>query len=208
MHFLMIARGGLVFVLAPAIIIGILLGAAIILSSNTAMLLTIPFGILFMFFIIFFRDPTRTMSQGVVSPADGKIVQVDEDHRQISIYMGLLDVHVNRAPWSGQVVQHKRTSGGYSRASTPAASDNYSLEWLFATLIGPIKLRQIAGLFARRIIPYIGEGASVMKGQRIGLIRFGSRVEVVLPASVKLTVKLGDRVRAGETKIAEVIHAS
>ena len=82
------------------------------------------------------------------------------------------------------------------------------MTWLFDTLIGPVMVKQVAGLFARRIVPYLDTGANLKKGQRIGLIRFGSRVEITLPETTRLVVKVGDKVRAGESTIAEVHNAS
>jgi phosphatidylserine decarboxylase len=87
-----------------------------------------------------------------------------------------------------------------------AAAGNHSVDWQIGTLLGEIQLRQIAGMLARRIVPYIDEGARIKKGQKIGLIRFGSRVELLLPPTARIVVAVGDRVRAGETTVAEVEH--
>lgn len=202
----MIARGGMAFVIAPVLIMAMLLAAAIALSSNALVLLTLPFGILFVVFLVFFRDPARPIGKGIISPADGKIIEVDRDTGFIAIYMGLRNVHVNRAPWSGVVNERRRQSGGHAAASTKAAAHNQSVNWEIGTLLGNIRLRQIAGTLARRIVPYIDEGARIKKGQKIGLIRFGSRVELLLPPTARIVVAAGDRVRAGETTVAEVEH--
>ena len=203
----MIARGGLWLVIAPAVAVAAFLAVAVILSSYVAFLLTIPFGIIFLGFAVFFRDPPRIIGRGIVSPADGKVVDANPDTRHVAIYMSVLSVHVNRAPWACVVRSQQRHLGGHVPASSPAASKNVSLEWQLDSAIGEIALVQITGLFARRIVPYLGEGARIKKGQKIGMIRFGSRVEIVLPPTVRLVVKAGDRVRAGETTIAEVAHA-
>jgi phosphatidylserine decarboxylase len=202
----MIARGGTVFVAAPALTMGLLLITAIAVSSNVFVLLTLPFGILFLAFLVFFRDPARHIGSGIVSPADGRIIEADRDTGRVSIYMGLRNVHVNRAPWSGIVVVRRRRAGGYAVASSMAAAGNHSVDWQIGTLLGEIQLRQIAGMLARRIVPYIDEGARIKKGQKIGLIRFGSRVELRLPPTARIVVAVGDRVRAGETTVAEVEH--
>jgi len=193
-------------VAAPALTMGLLLITAIAVSSNVFVLLTLPFGILFLAFLVFFRDPARHIGSGIVSPADGRIIEADRDTGRVSIYMGLRNVHVNRAPWSGIVVVRRRRAGGYAVASSMAAAGNHSVDWQIGTLLGEIQLRQIAGMLARRIVPYIDEGARIKKGQKIGLIRFGSRVELLLPPTARIVVAVGDRVRAGETTVAEVEH--
>jgi len=203
----MIARGGLWLVLAPAIVAAIFLAVAVMLSSYLAFVLTIPFGIVFLVFAVFFRDPPRKIGRGIVSPADGKVMAVSPETGRIAVYMSVLSVHVNRAPWSCRVARQLMHSGGHAPASSPAASKNVSLEWRLDSAIGEIALIQITGMFARRIVPYRGEGARIKKGERIGMIRFGSRVEIVLPPGVSILAKAGDRVRAGETTIAEVAHA-
>lgn len=203
----MIARGGLWPVIAPAVLAAIFLALAVILSSYVAFLLTIPFGIVFLILAAFFRDPPRKIGQGIVSPADGTVVAINSETRHIAVYMSVLNVHVNRAPWSCMVASQQRHPGGHAPANSPAASRNVSLEWRLDSAIGEITLVQITGMFARRIVPYMGEGARIKKGERIGMIRFGSRVEIVLPPAVSILAKAGDRVRAGETTIAEVAHA-
>jgi len=202
----MIARGGTVFVTAPALIMGLLLLAAIAVSNNGFVLLTLPFALLFVVFLIFFRDPARRIGKGIVSPADGRVIEADQAAGLVTIYMGLRNVHVNRAPWSGLVTSRRRHAGGHAAASSREATGNCSIDWQIDTLLGEIQLRQIAGLLARRIVPYIEEGARIKKGQKIGLIRFGSRVELILPPTANIVVAAGDRVRAGETTVAEVEH--
>lgn len=202
----MIARGGMVFVVVPALIMGLLLITAIAVSSNVFVLLTLPFGILFVVFLVFFRDPARPIGKGIVSPADGRVIEADQHTGFIAIYMGLRNVHVNRAPWSGIVSARKWQSGGHAAASSKAAAKNQSIDWDIGTLLGRIQLRQIAGALARRIVPYVDEEARIKKGQKIGLIRFGSRVELLLPPTAKVVVAVGDRLRAGETTVAEVEH--
>ena len=202
----MIARGGMPIVVLPAMAAALLLVSALATSSNFPIILTLPFGALFVVFLVFFRDPDRSVGNGLTSPADGRVIAADPERGAVSIYMSFLDVHVNRAPWTALVVSRRKRAGGHSLAGSPAAVSNYSVYWELGTLIGKIEMRQIAGMFARRIVPYVDEGARIKKGQKIGLIRFGSRVELMLPPTVRLVVAVGDRVRAGETTIAEVVH--
>jgi len=166
--------------------------------------LTLPFGLAFLAFLFFFRDPTRRIGPGIASPADGRILEADPATGRVAIFMGLADVHVNRAPMAGIITAQRHRPGGYAVASSPASASNERLEWEFSTALGVLRLAQVAGIFARRIVPYRGPGDKVKKGQRIGLVRFGSRVELALPPGCRLRVAVGDRVRAGESTIAEV----
>ena len=201
----MIARGAPPAILfAPAIaMIGVV--AAVLLLERWALVwLSVPCGLVFLAFLAFFRDPAREVGPGVVSPADGRVLSADPATRSLSIFMGLVNVHVNRAPVAGVVRRQDRRPGGYAVASRPEASGNERLEWEFDTRLGPVRLTQVAGAFARRIVPYLRTGDKVKKGQRIGLVRFGSRVDLALPPGCRLTVAAGDRVRAGTSTIAEV----
>ncbi len=159
---------------------------------------------MFLAFLAFFRDPPREIGAGLVSPADGRVLSADPASGKMSIFMGVADVHVNRAPMAGTVVRQDHRPGGHAVASKAEASRNERLEWEFATRLGPLRLTQVAGAFARRIVPYLHAGDKVKKGQRIGLVRFGSRVDLVLPSGCRVTVAPGDRVRAGTSTIAEV----
>ena len=168
-----------------------------------------------LFVIFFFRNPERTIpaEKGVlVSPADGRILKVEEVEldgllngrfRKISIFMNVFNVHVNRAPCSGRVEKIEYHSGKFLSANLDKASaDNEKNAVLIKTIEGKAFLTiQIAGLIARRIVCWIGEGMEVARGQRFGLICFGSRLEVVLPLESKVLVQVGQKVRAGETPI-------
>ena len=201
----MIARGA-----PPAIVFGPLVAmagiaaAVLALERMVLMFLTIPFGLAFLGVLFFFRDPHRAIGAGIVSPADGRVLAADPALGTLSIFMGLADVHVNRAPMAGVVRRQDHRPGGYAVASRPEAAGNEKLEWELDTRLGPMRLTQVAGAFARRIVPYLGTGDKVKKGQRIGLVRFGSRVDLALPPGCRLTVASGDRVRAGTSTIAEV----
>lgn len=160
----------------------------------------------------FFRDPVRTGERGealYVAPADGRILAVEQVMEEeymggaatkISIFLGLLDVHVQRSPVAGVVDRVEHRPGRFAAAwSEEAESENES------TLIGinageeRVLVRQVAGLVARRIVTYVEEGELVDQGQRIGLIRFGSRVETYLPVDAVIDVEAGQTVRAGVT---------
>jgi phosphatidylserine decarboxylase len=173
----------------------------------------------------FFRDPVRTTPRGdklVVSPADGLITMIarvapppelrgaeglaEGDYTRVSIFMSVFDVHINRAPISGRVKRIAYVPGKFVNADLDKASeDNERQHFLIEGSEGlRIGFTQIAGLVARRILSFVREGDVVDVGQRIGLIRFGSRVDVYLPAGTSPKVLLGQRAIAGETVIAEV----
>ncbi|MCG6551318.1 MAG: phosphatidylserine decarboxylase family protein [Candidatus Magnetominusculus sp. LBB02] len=177
-------------------------------------LTVIPFVItLFMFY--FFRDPERitpTDEGAVISPADGKILLVAEvmeqeilgrEVRKISIFMSPLNVHVNRAPCDGEVVSVKHTPGSFKKAFLDEASlHNDNIAMLLKTKKGDILLRQIAGSVARRAVCRVKPGDTLKQGQRYGIIKFSSRVDIYLPLSARVIVKPGDIVLSGETVIA------
>jgi phosphatidylserine decarboxylase len=165
---------------------------------------SLPLGLAFVFMLVFFRDPPRTAGTGIVSPADGRVLRVDAANRRLTVFMGVSNVHVNRAPIDGRVASVVRTPGGHAPAYEDEAAHNERVEIILETDVGLVSVTQVVGVFARRIVPYVRRGDRVRKGQRIGMIRFGSRVEVALPRGARLVAKEGAIVRAGETTIAEV----
>ncbi|MEA2064337.1 MAG: phosphatidylserine decarboxylase family protein [Gemmatimonadota bacterium] len=182
------------------------------------MAVSVLFALLALFSLYFFRDPERRVPQGaslVVSPADGRVLGIEDVEEKdffqgpatrVSIFMSVFDVHVNRAPVSGNVCYRKYRPGKFFNASLDkASSDNESLG---LGLEGPdsvkVLVRQIAGLIARRIVCRAGEGTALERGQRYGMIRFGSRLEVYLPPGACWQVSAGDRVTAGESIIARL----
>jgi phosphatidylserine decarboxylase len=181
--------------------------------SNLSGLISLFFFLLFgigvilsLFFIIFFRDPERIPSgdEGdVVSPADGKVISINL--RTICIFMNIHNVHVNRAPLAGMVTHIDYKPGGYIPAFNKDSEVNERNHVVFYTASGPLELTQIAGVLTRRIVSYISEGTHVMRGERIGMIRFGSRVDIKIPEGYVFTVGLNDTVRAAETIIARKI---
>jgi len=172
----------------------------------TLLLLTI-------FFIMFFRDPERTIGKWVVASADGKIRDISELNEKdigksifVSTFMNVHNVHVNRAPFDGVVKDIVHISGIHLPAFKKESEKNERVVIFLDTSIGQIKIVLIAGTLARRIVPYINRLDKIKKGDRIGIIRLGSRVNLYLPkkAVKKICVKKGDKVIAGEDSIAEV----
>ena len=154
----------------------------------------------------FFRDPERTAEgDGLLSAADGIVqwVRADDDGRTtVSTYLNLLDVHVTRSPCDATVLEQSYRSGHHARASAPSADTNERMVWRLATEHGEMVLTQYAGLVARRIVPYRVTGAVLGRGERIGLIRFGSRVDLTVPTGFDVLVSTGERVYGGRTVVA------
>jgi phosphatidylserine decarboxylase len=165
------------------------------------------------FFAYFFRDPERPVPQDpglIVAPADGKVVLVDEVReekflgrpaKRVGIFMNVFDVHVNRAPLAGTVVTSSHQAGGYKAAQRQdAAQVNEQQATLLEGEEGQrLLVVQIAGLLARRIISYVQPGQKLARGERLGMICFGSRVDLYLPPEAEVLVKVGDRVQAGSS---------
>ncbi len=175
----------------------------------------VVFGIFGIFSLYFFRDPVRGITAGpleVVSPADGKILAVEDlketSHyagpcRRITIFLNVFNVHVNRAPFEGTVREIKRGGTGYLIASKQEASEhNVWCDIWMETPRGPMTVRQITGMVARRIVCRATVGDELSKGQKFGMIQFGSRTELYLPQSAAACVKAGDKVSAGTTVVA------
>lgn len=174
-------------------------------------LIAILLFILLLFMINFFRDPERRIPEGeglFVCPADGKVIRAEatEEGIFVDIFMNIFDVHVNRSPVSGRITHMAYTPGRFVNASFDQAStENERNRWeIHSDAQQNIAITQIAGLVARRIVAYVGVGEHVSAGQRIGMIRFGSRVNCEIPGSFQLMVREGDRVRAGETILARI----
>lgn len=169
----------------------------------------VPLYILAAFCLYFFRDPERTIPEGpvAVAPADGKVVAIKRDDagaNRVSIFLNIFDVHVNRTPIAGKIACIKYQKGKFLVASQEDAS--HSNEQNIITVDGGgsrVVFKQIAGLIARRIVCYKKVGDIVEKGERIGLIKFGSRVDVFLGPEWTVTVREGQRVSAGSSVIAQ-----
>ena len=165
------------------------------------------------FLIQFFRDPERTPEGGpdaIVSPADGTVLSITEapecpagSRRRLSIFMSVFNCHVNRAPVSGRLQDYVYVPGRKDAAfAEKASTGNEQNRITLATASGAITFKQIAGALARRIVFYPRVGETLERGQRIGLIRFGSRVDLFLPDGAEPLVKDGDKVKAGRTPVA------
>lgn len=176
-----------------------------------ALLLVLPVAI-----GLFFRDPERTPSQDprlVLSPADGVVMHAGEARpaeaptgawNQVTIFLSVLDVHINRTPTAGTVTRVEYVPGSFRAAFRHDAYRNeHSEVWLDRAGI-PVVFRQVVGLLARRVVCRVKPGDVLRAGDRVGLMKFGSRMDVFLPTSSEITVKAGDRVRGGETVIGRL----
>lgn len=148
----------------------------------------------------FFRDPERETGRGIVAAADGRVQHVSEDG--IVTFLNVHDVHVVRAPYKGRVVRVERFDGPHRPAFLANAEKNAGVRIVLDTTWGEQTVRLVAGLVARRAVAWVGEGQNVAKGERIGMIRFSSRVDITLPPQVDALVRAGDRVKAGTTTVA------
>lgn len=168
--------------------------------------------LVFAFFLAFFRDPARAIGNGIVSPADGRVRLVDElvdpdlgAVSRISIFMSPKDVHVNRAPLDGTVLSVQHHTGGHVPAFRKESDRNERVEAILETAMGRVKIILIAGTVARRIVPYIKEDDRLRKGQRIALIRFGSRCDLLVPhGRAAWKVAAGDKLQAGATSVGDL----
>ncbi len=188
--------------------IAIAIAAAIQLFAGTAW--AFPFWIASLFIVQFFRDPIRVVPSGdhvIVSPADGKVVAVeriknpfgDSEVTRIAIFLNIFSVHANRIPISGKILKRSYISGKFFNAAfDKSSSENERNVLVIRTRDNQeVTCIQIAGVIARRILCYVDENDYVTTGQRYGFIRFGSRVELHLPAKYEVTVSIGDRIKGG-----------
>lgn len=190
---------------APPLLLSIVLGV-VSWYNSWFLSLFIPVFCVLVFFLIFFRDPERTIAEGIIAPADGKIRDIKQENNQylISIFMEVNNVHVNRMPLDGRIIKMTHFPGYHLRAWKKESEYNERVVITIETAIGHVTVLQIAGLIARRVYPYIKEGDVLKKGDRIGIIRLGSRVDVILPADTiqSIPVKIGDPIKAGQDTIA------
>ena len=156
-----------------------------------------------LFFAVFFRDPERTVGDGVVSAADGRVRAVDRegDVWRISVFMNVTNVHVNRFPVDGRVIEMEGRGEGFRAAYRPEAEHNVQRRYRLSTALGPVEVVQITGVVARRLVSFVRVGSDGKKGDRLGMVVLGSRVDVLVPADrASPVVKVGDRVRVQETR--------
>lgn len=181
-------------------------------------LLALPFGALIIFSAYFFRDPERKISEDpsiIVSPADGTITAIDEVEgvegdpyltmrlKRISIFLSVFDVHVNRSPIAGEIIHSEPRGGLYLDARKPESSRlNESRLWIISGANYLVGVKQITGAIARRIVPWAHVGDVLEKGERFGMIRFGSRTELYLPMETTILVQVGDKVHGGSSQVA------
>jgi phosphatidylserine decarboxylase len=176
----------------------------------------VPLG-LTVFMLSFFRDPDRAAPDGrnlFAAPADGKVIVIKDVHepeylkkevKQISIFMSPFNVHVNRVPCDGKVMVVKHTRGRYLAAYKDEASmRNEHIDMVLETRYGEILVRQVAGFVARRAVCRVKEGDVLQRGERYGIIKFSSRVDIYMPKKTTIKVLIGDRVKAGETVLGEI----
>lgn len=213
----MINKNGYAIIFYNGLILAGFVLFLIFYPSNLLKILSILTGVFLVFHFFFFRDPERNIPEGrevIISPADGKIIKISEVEENkylhgkvlmVSIFMSIFNVHVNRIPVSGKVEYLEHKAGKFK-----AAFKDKSSELNEQSLIGiktsqtKILFKQIAGLIARRIVNNLKIGDEVKCGERFGMIKYGSRLDVFLPLSTKINVRINERVKAGETIIGEL----
>jgi phosphatidylserine decarboxylase len=201
-------RDGYIYGLSMLAVAGVLAWA-----TGTWVWSVVPF-LLAAFFLWFFRDPRRAIPQGeglVVSPADGVVTETvrfetpEGPRQRVSIFLNVFDVHVNRSPIAGEITAVRYQTGKFLNAMNQECAERN--EQNIVTVRGEgieVVFKQIAGLIARRIVFNYREGDRVERGQRVGLIKFGSRTDMILPAEAEIRVKAGQRVKGGSSVIAEM----
>lgn len=205
-------------IIAGAVLLALVVTIGAILTGSLLIKVFTFFGWIFVIFcLFFFRDPERTIPPGddlIVSSGDGSVVEIKEitensylksSATQVSIFLSVFDVHINRIPMSGKVGYFKYLPGKFIQAYKNKASEENE-----QTIIGienrktKIVIKQIAGIIARRIVCNIREGFSVNRGERFGMIKFGSRVDMIFPPNVEVLVHVGQKVKGGESIIAKI----
>ena len=197
--------------------LGVSMGFGLMVTSSAGWEWALPFWLFFVFCLQFFRDPARDVpgdAKSVLSPADGRIVAIepvrdpwrDCDALKVSVFMNVFNVHSNRSPVDGVVVEQWYHRGAFVNAALAKASvENERNALHIRSSTGhDLTCVQVAGLIARRILCYVDAGAPLVRGQRYGFIRFGSRVDLYLPSDVRVRVAIGDKVRATTTLLAEL----
>ncbi len=196
----------LIFILLYIVFLGEIVGFVLLFFAIVMSILTV-------ILLIFFRDPDRKIGSGIVAVADGKIRNIskiiDEDVGscvRVSTFMNINNVHVNRMPLNGVIKSLYHIKGGFIPAFKKESERNERVIFTIQTDIGLVKIILIAGTLARRIVPYVLKGDKLKKGEKIGIIRLGSRVDLYLPTkkNVKFLVKVGDHVKAGESSIGKI----
>ena len=194
------------------------IGASILITYVNGFMWSLPFWIVTLFVLQFFRDPARPIpgtGKSVLSPADGRIVAVgkvrdpwlERDAIKVSVFMNVFNVHSNRSPVDGEVKQRWYNPGRFINADLAKAStenERNALHIKASANGADITCVQVAGLIARRILCYVEAGKALSRGERYGFIRFGSRVDVYVPLDTVIKVTIGDKVSASSTILAEL----
>ncbi len=204
-----IAVEGLPEIVAFLIVCIILWGCYVRYKKALIKLFASFFTLLVLFMFFFYRDPYRIINYSpelILSPAEGKILKVvsegSTEKRRVSIFLSPLDVHINRCPVSGVVENVRHISGGHIPADDEFASKKNEMNVItIRNENGVVVVQQVVGFLARRLVCNISEGDTVSAGQRFGLMKFGSRMDLFLPEDVKILVKVGEKVRAGQSII-------
>ena len=212
-----LAHEGARIIALSAILVVVAVAFSLLVGGGKGLWLPAVISIWFLAVVFFFRDPQRFPPRGeslIVSPADGKVISIGDAIEsplnpagmRISVFMSLLNVHVNRAPFDGIIESSIHRQGKFKVAFKPSASiENECVEVIHNTVHGKLGYRLIAGFLARRIAFHPKSGDKLKRGQRIGMIRFGSRVDLFLPRNTRVNVFLGEKVIAGETIIGEFV---
>jgi len=199
----------------------VIIAAVVSMAAGGGRMLWLPavVAIWFLVVVLFFRDHARVPPEGkrlILAPADGKVISIGEaidsplapPGQRVSIFMSLLDIHVNRSPVTGKVLTVEHRRGRFHAAyKSSAARENEHTVITIETPFGEVALKQIAGVLTRRIVFHPQPGDTLYAADRVGMIRFGSRVDIFLPETAVLRVHLGDRVKAGETILGEFLNA-
>jgi phosphatidylserine decarboxylase len=209
-----LAKEGIPVILAMILFSVIFTIGAVVNHSIILKVIVLISWLLVLFSVYFFRDPDRKIPKGenlITSPADGKVIVIEEIQEteffksnvwKISIFMSVFDAHINRIPIDGQVTYFDYQKGKFHQAYKDAASyENEQTTILIENNKFKLLFKQIAGILARRIVCYIREGWQVRQGDRFGMIKFGSRVDIFLPVETRLNIKLNQKVIAGVTII-------
>ena len=202
-------------IILPLLVVSFLVLTSWVWTSNPALKwLTVVMALLTIFVLQFFRDPLRQLpddAKAFISPADGKVVGIlplEHDKHiggeaiQVSIFLSIFNVHVQRVPVDAQVDSTRSQGGRFLAAFNPLAStENAQSITHFQSPGGRFTVKQITGLIARRIVNYMKPGEQVNRAERLGYIRFGSRVDIILPSSFQLSIKVGDKVKGTQSII-------
>ena len=211
-----IAKGGMSWVIASFLLTMFFIATTFFVNDqikNVFLFISLLSLLISFVLLTFFRDPRRKTGNGVVAVADGVIREITNEKdkdvgecTKISTFMNIHNVHVNRMPIDGLIKDVIHFDGSHIPAFKKESVRNERSVLLLKTNIGLVKVIQIAGTLARRIVPYVKKGDTVKKGEKIGIIRFGSRVDIYLPTkNIKhLTIKVKDKIKAGEDTIAEI----